>query len=303
MEARPTLDETLNLHGSRPHKRPQPQGLQASDHLLRPLPLWRREAAAQGLQASDHLLRPLPLWRREAVQPMEFHKRRALVHFLERAQKPLRGFMSALEGVAGELMDSYQGLDGRWREERGRREFLRLMLFDGCFMLAVLRFSKGYLSGYTGGYASTDPIFSDHGMSNVMRRIMMDMVRIENQLPLFVLKKLVATETSGAPDGVLTMPAITVDDATECQFLNLMAFERLHVDAGNTITSYVYFMDVMVSAKDVAVLVSEGIIHNAVGTGKAVAELFNSLGRYVSLDSGSGLYDVLRSVDEYCTRG
>ncbi|ONK58684.1 uncharacterized protein A4U43_C09F15600 [Asparagus officinalis] len=89
----------------------------------------------------------------EKLRPMEIHKRRALIHFLKRAQKPLQDFMSALEEVAGVLMDSYESLDG-----------------------------------------------SRHGMSNVMLHIKMDMLRIENQLPLLVLKKLAAAETGAAPD-------------------------------------------------------------------------------------------------------
>lgn len=62
--------------------------------------------------------------------------------------------------------------------------------------------------------------------------------------------------------GVLRLPVIIVDDATEYMFLNLMAFERLHVGAGNEITSYVFFMDNIIdSAKDVSLLTSKGTIN------------------------------------------
>ncbi|AQK44844.1 hypothetical protein ZEAMMB73_Zm00001d025850 [Zea mays] len=55
--------------------------------------------------------------------------------------------------------------------------------------------------------------------------------------------------------GTLYLLPITVDDTTEYVLLNLMAFERLHVGAGNDVTAYVFFMDNMVdSARDVALL-------------------------------------------------
>ena len=59
--------------------------------------------------------------------------------------------------------------------------------------------------------------------------------------------------------GVLRLPVIVVDDLTEYMFLNLMAFERLHVGAGNDVTSYVFFMDNIIdSAKDVSLLTTKG---------------------------------------------
>ncbi|XP_020246562.1 UPF0481 protein At3g47200-like [Asparagus officinalis] len=275
----------------------------------------------------------------DQLKPMEVHKHRALLHFLKRVQKHLEEFMSALEDIADVLMDSYQSLDERWR--RGREEFLSMMLVDACFLLEVLRLSTG--GGRASDYAFNDPIFSNHGMLYTVPYIKRDMLRIENQLPLLVLEKLVAVETGQAPNddlinklvlkfsapaielneagirlkksktnslhdisfkhGVLSLPVVMVDDATEYILLNLMAFERLHVGAGNEVTSYVFFMDNMVdSAKDVAHLASRGIIHNAVGSDKAVAKLFNSLSKDVSLDPESSLDDIHRRVNDYCQK-
>ncbi|XP_073101441.1 UPF0481 protein At3g47200-like [Elaeis guineensis] len=77
-------------------------------------------------------------------------------------------------------------------------------------------------------------------------------------------------------NGVLSLPAIIGDDTSELMFLNLMAFERLHPGAGNEVTSYVFFMDNIIgSAKDVSFLHSKGIIQNALGSDKAVANLFH----------------------------
>uniref|UniRef100_M8BD62 Uncharacterized protein n=1 Tax=Aegilops tauschii TaxID=37682 RepID=M8BD62_AEGTA len=100
--------------------------------------------------------------------------------------------------------------------------------------------------------------------------------------------------------GVLSMPTVPVDDSTEYMFLNMMAFERLHVGAGNDVTAYVFFMDNIIdSAKDVALLSSKGIIQNAVGSDKAVAKLFNSISRDVVLEPDSALDAVQRQVNGY----
>ncbi|KAG2706336.1 hypothetical protein I3843_05G088800 [Carya illinoinensis] len=101
--------------------------------------------------------------------------------------------------------------------------------------------------------------------------------------------------------GVLELPLIVVDDATESMFLNLIAFERFHVEAGNEITSYVFIMDNIIdNAMDVALLHSSGIIQNAIGSDKAVAKLFNSLSKDITLDPESSLDVVQKNVSEYC---
>jgi hypothetical protein len=103
--------------------------------------------------------------------------------------------------------------------------------------------------------------------------------------------------------GVLTMPAVSVDDSTEYMFLNMMAFERLHVGAGNDVTAYIFFMDNIIdSAKDVALLSTSGIIQNAVGSDKAVARLLNGLSRDVVLEPQSALDGVHREVNAYCRK-
>ncbi|CAL9205536.1 unnamed protein product, partial [Musa hybrid cultivar] len=85
-------------------------------------------------------------------------------------------------------------------------------------------------------------------------------------------------------NGVLSLPKLTVDDNTKYMFLNLMAFERLHVRAGNDVTSFVCFMDHIIdSAKDINLLHYKGIILNAVGSDEAAAELFNRLTKDVVL--------------------
>ncbi|KAJ4824546.1 hypothetical protein Tsubulata_027480 [Turnera subulata] len=100
--------------------------------------------------------------------------------------------------------------------------------------------------------------------------------------------------------GVLKLPVVIVDDATEVILLNLMAFERLHAGTGNDITSFVFFMDNIIDdAMDVAFLEARGIIQNALGSDKAVAKLFNSLSKDIPLDPDNRLDLVYKQVNAY----
>ncbi|KAK8914230.1 UPF0481 protein [Platanthera zijinensis] len=246
----------------------------------------------------------------DELSAMEEHKHRALRHLLRRANKPLEELADGMEELVNPLQSSY---------------FLRLMVVDGCFLLEILRLNVGRMADY----AVDDPIFSNHGMLHTLPYIKRDMLIVENQLPLLVLEKLVALETgiirsavelyeagirfktsrtNSLHDirfhhGILSLPAVVVDDATQYAYLNLMAFERLHVGAGSQITSFVFFMDNIIdSSKDVALLHSKGIIQNALGSDKAVAKLFNSLSKDVTLDPDSSLDAVQRRVNGYCQK-
>lgn len=101
--------------------------------------------------------------------------------------------------------------------------------------------------------------------------------------------------------GVLRLPPIVVDDTTESMFLNLIAFERFHVGAGNEVTSYVFFIENIInSARDVVLLHAQGIIQNALGSDKAVANLFSTLSKDTTLDPDSELDMLHKRVNQYC---
>ena len=104
--------------------------------------------------------------------------------------------------------------------------------------------------------------------------------------------------------GVLSMPALGVDEGTEKRFLNLMAFERLHPAAGNDVTAYVIFMDNMIiSAKDVALLRSKMIIESGLGSDEEVAKLLNNtLNKGGVMSPSSRLHDVQRQVNAHCMK-
>ncbi|CAJ1978491.1 unnamed protein product [Sphenostylis stenocarpa] len=104
-------------------------------------------------------------------------------------------------------------------------------------------------------------------------------------------------------DGLLRLPTLVVDDTTEYMFLNLIAFERLHAEAGNDVTSYIFFMDTIIDSEMyVALLHRKGILVNALGSDKAVAKLFNSLSKDIAVDR-QGVLDVVRmSLSNYCKK-
>ncbi|XP_051116378.1 UPF0481 protein At3g47200-like [Andrographis paniculata] len=103
--------------------------------------------------------------------------------------------------------------------------------------------------------------------------------------------------------GVLKLPLVVVDDALESLYLNMIAFERFHVGAGNEVTSYAFFMDNIIdNARDVSLLHECGIVQNALGSDKAVANLFNALSKDVTLDPESRLDDVHKQVSAYCQK-
>ncbi|WCJ30977.1 hypothetical protein M5689_012497 [Euphorbia peplus] len=318
------------------------------------------------------------------LMPMEEHKQRALLHFLKRANKPLKLFVDSLTPVVQLLKDAYDPLDLHWQEDTNA--FLQMMILDGCFVLEILRVATGILDDYD----PNDPIFSKHGKLYIMPYVMRDMLMLQNQLPMLLLDTLLAVECGQEKDedyvnhlilkfcfpntpvsslgkclhvldvyrksliqkhgerdkrrrrrsrhksgdniirsateldeagirfkksktrslkdisfkgGVLKLPVIVVNDATEYIFLNLMAFERFHIGAGNEVTSYIYFMDNIIdSERDVALLYSRGIIQNAIGSDKAVAKLFNNLSKDITLDPNSSLDFLEKNVNAYCKK-
>ncbi|AES99926.1 hypothetical protein MtrunA17_Chr5g0439681 [Medicago truncatula] len=104
--------------------------------------------------------------------------------------------------------------------------------------------------------------------------------------------------------GVLRLPKLVVDDHTECMFLNLIAFELLHVDGTRKeVISFVCFIDTIIdSAVDVAILIRSGIIINYLESDKAVAKLFNSLAKEIPMDREGELEEVTKSMISYCKK-
>ena len=133
----------------------------------------------------------------------EIEEQRALLHLLQRTGKDVRDVYmdleKALEQVQAQLLDAYMELDQKWRTNP--KEFLQVMVMDGCFLLEVMRTAAE--DGETGDYAPSDPVFSRHGELYMFPYLRRDMLMMENQLPLLVLQRLVAV-VSGPDAAVRT---------------------------------------------------------------------------------------------------
>lgn len=105
-------------------------------------------------------------------------------------------------------------------------------------------------------------------------------------------------------NGVLSMPRFKVADQTEANLLNLMAFEWLHPDANSFVTSYISFLDnIIVSERDAALLRSEGIIANMIGSDKKVVKMLNTLTKLAQTPMpGSKLGYVNWKVNKHCKK-
>ncbi|XP_047959959.1 UPF0481 protein At3g47200-like [Salvia hispanica] len=137
------------------------------------------------------------------TKPMEKHKHRAFLHFLERSKMPIHAFWDALAPVAQDLKEAYDELSPEWQDDT--HKFLQLMIIDGCFILEILRSSTTLTNAppppseaqpsIVRDYAPNDPIFSRHGKLYFVPHLRRDMMMLENQLPLLVLQKLLAVQT------------------------------------------------------------------------------------------------------------
>jgi len=104
-------------------------------------------------------------------------------------------------------------------------------------------------------------------------------------------------------NGVLRMPIVRVYDGTDKTFLNLMAFERLHVFAGHDVTDYVLFMDSIISSeRDVALLRSKGLVKSGLSSDREVAELFNTISKGAVMSPFCRLLDVQRKMNDHCRK-
>jgi hypothetical protein len=138
--------------------------------------------------------------------PMEEHKRRAVLHLVNRAKKPIQEFIAAINEVADDLEAAYDNdLDDKWRGANKDR-FVEMMVTDGCFLLELIRIDviqrKKQMDD---DYAANDPIFSGRSFIDLWPMIRDDMIAMENQLPLVVLQRLLAVER-----GTILLPEYVV---------------------------------------------------------------------------------------------
>ncbi|KAK8476702.1 hypothetical protein V6N11_082017 [Hibiscus sabdariffa] len=104
--------------------------------------------------------------------------------------------------------------------------------------------------------------------------------------------------------GLLKLPRIIVDQDSETLFHNLLALERLHIKAGNEVTSYLAFMNNIIrDVEDVSVLTSYGIIIKGNNVyDQTVFEFLQSLPKDIIIDPESNLAMVSKKLSRHCYR-
>nr|XP_043612766.1 UPF0481 protein At3g47200-like [Erigeron canadensis] len=106
------------------------------------------------------------------------HKWRFLNDFITRGGRPLKLFMDIVVSMDVQIRESYsESIDGF-----SKNELAKMMVLDGVFLIELFR-KVGRLSPVH----QDDPIFK---MIWVSPLLMMDILKIENQIPFFVLQKL-----------------------------------------------------------------------------------------------------------------
>ncbi|CAH2064523.1 unnamed protein product [Thlaspi arvense] len=130
--------------------------------------------------------------------PMDHHKWRAVNMVIQRTKQCIEMYFDAMKELEEKARACYEGPIGL-----SSNKFAEMLVLDGCFILELFRGADEGFS--TLGYASNDPIFAMRGL---MRSIQRDMVMLENQLPLFVLDRLLELQL-----GTRNQTAIVADAA------------------------------------------------------------------------------------------
>lgn len=100
--------------------------------------------------------------------------------------------------------------------------------------------------------------------------------------------------------GVLRLPTLLLDNNIEYIFLNLIAFERLHIGIGNEITSFIFLIGTIIDgAMDVSILSQNGILINILGNDQVVANLFNSMSKDICVEITKELDEMMESMSHY----
>ncbi|CAN8254812.1 unnamed protein product [Cochlearia groenlandica] len=117
---------------------------------------------------------------KKRLRSMEKHKWRAVNRILKRTRQSVEMYVEAMREVEEKARDCYEGPFGL-----SSNEFIEMLVIDGCFVLELFR---GAVEGFAElGYARNDPVFAMRGSMHSIQR---DMIMLENQLPLFVLNRL-----------------------------------------------------------------------------------------------------------------
>lgn len=120
---------------------------------------------------------------------MDRHKWRSFHHMLKRTNQDIKLYLDSMKELEERARACYEGTI-----PLSSNEFVEMMVFDGCFVLELFR---GATEGFMQiGYSRNDPVFAMRGSMHSIQR---DMIMLENQIPLFVLDRLLGLQF-GQPD-------------------------------------------------------------------------------------------------------
>ncbi|XP_021720077.1 UPF0481 protein At3g47200-like [Chenopodium quinoa] len=125
----------------------------------------------------------------EQVLDMDFHKWVTLYQILERTGQDLNLYLDTIKEVEEQARACYQQ-----QAELSSNKFVEMLVLDGCFILELFLFYPDR------GTPSSNPIFSN---KRIVEDMVLDMVMLENQIPLFIIDRLLKLmNMAGNPNDV-----------------------------------------------------------------------------------------------------
>ncbi|CAH1437459.1 unnamed protein product [Lactuca virosa] len=126
---------------------------------------------------------------KKRLRNMDRHKWRAFHQILKRGNQDAKLYIDSIKELEERARACYEG-----QITISSNEFVEMMVLDGCFALELFR---GAAEGFSElGYSRCDPVFAMRGSMHSIQR---DMIMLENQIPLFILDRLLGLQF-GQPD-------------------------------------------------------------------------------------------------------
>ncbi|XP_068641960.1 UPF0481 protein At3g47200-like [Aristolochia californica] len=101
-------------------------------------------------------------------------------------------------------------------------------------------------------------------------------------------------------NGILYLPTLQISPSTASIMLNFIAFERLHPESGQEISSYVRFIDGLTrSVEDAKLLASRGIFLSSSGSSSEIKEFIHKVHRDMNFVPRDSLHTVQHGIEAY----
>ncbi|KAI9111236.1 hypothetical protein K1719_017847 [Acacia pycnantha] len=102
--------------------------------------------------------------------------------------------------------------------------------------------------------------------------------------------------------GVLKIPGVWIDDSTETELRNMVAFEQCQFPSSRSMTDYIIFLEHLIrTEKDVEILEEKGVIQNFIGDNDAVASITKRLGLHTNYVNYNNDYiSLVKELNELC---